>query len=239
MSVSSLDLRRPGEMRPSIAPDVPREVVLPETDELFRGMYTRAAVGYGPEVLAVTSATPGEGKTTVSLGLAISLAQDFPDRRVLLIETDLQRPVLHEDFGIEAAPGLSEALVNQELVENVCQPTYLDNLDLLTAGGPQRGAGRLLRSARLIDALEVLRRTYHVIIMDTPAVLTNSDTLLLSDLADATLFVVRLGRAPVAAVNKALEQLDESKLRGIVMNGAQSSIPGWLRDLMGLRSGSF
>jgi capsular exopolysaccharide synthesis family protein len=234
--LQSLDVRVLGAMRPSIAPEVPRELALPETDELFRGIYTRAAMGYGQEILAITSATPGEGKTTLSLGLAISIAQDFPDRRVLLVETDLQRSVLSDDFGIESSPGLSEALVNQERVEDVCRPTFLDNLDLLTAGGSPRGAGRLLRSARLIEALEVLRQSYHVIILDAPAVLTNSDTLLLSDLADATLFVVRLGRAPVAVVNKALEQLDESKLRGIVLNGAQSSIPGWLRDLVGLRS---
>jgi capsular exopolysaccharide synthesis family protein len=236
---AALDLRRPAAIRTSIAPELPREVPLPETDEMFRGIYTRAAMGYGPEILAVTSATPGEGKTTVALGLAISIAQDFPERRVLLVETDMQRPVLHEDFGIEASPGLSDALANQERIDVVCRPTFLDNLDLLTAGGPQRGAGRLLRSSRLLEALEVLRTIYHVIILDTPAILTNSDTLLLSDLADATLFVVRLGRAPAAVVNKALEQLDESKLRGIVMNGSQTSIPGWLRDLLGMRSNAY
>jgi capsular exopolysaccharide synthesis family protein len=225
----------PAAIRPSVAPDEPRELALPETDELFRGIYTRAALGFGPEILAVTSATAGEGKTTVSLGLAISIAQDFPDRRVLLMETDLQRSVLCDDFGIEPTPGLSDALLSQEPIETACRPTYLDNLDLLTAGGPQRGGGRLLRSARMIETLEALRRTYHIIILDTPSVLTNSDALLLTDLADAVLFVVRLGRAPAAVVNKALEQLDESKLRGIVLNGAQTSVPGWLRDLLGMR----
>jgi Mrp family chromosome partitioning ATPase len=87
----------------------------------------------------------------------------------------------------------------------------------------------------MIEALEALRRSYHVVILDTPAVLANSDTLLLTDVADAVVFVVRVGGAPAALVNKALDQIEESKLRGIVMNGAQTSIPGWLRDLFGMR----
>src|SRR6266849_3247236 len=56
----------------------------PESDELFRSIYTRAGTGFASEVLAVCSAVAGEGKTTVGLGLAITIAQDFPERRVLL-----------------------------------------------------------------------------------------------------------------------------------------------------------
>ena len=235
MAAAPLDIRTPGAMRASIAPAVPREVPLPQTDELFRGIYTRAALGFGSEVLAVTSATPGEGKTTVSLGLAISIAQDFPDRRVLLIETDLQRPVLCEDFDIEPAPGLVDVLADAEFAESACRPTYLDNLDLLPAGVATAVSGRPLRSSRMVEAIERLRETYHIVILDAPSVLANSDTLLLTDLADGVLFVVRLGRPPAATVNKALEQLDEAKLRGIVLNGAQTSIPGWLSNLLGMR----
>jgi|SRR5579859_2266387 len=238
---SALDIRTSGAMRPagSIAPDVARALPLPETDELFRGIYTRAALGFSPEILAVTSATPGEGKTSVSLGIAVTIAQDFPDRRILLIETEFQRPVLAQDFGIEPTPGLIDSLVGDQVIELMCRPTFLDNLDLLPAGSAVNYAGRPLRSSRMIAALETLRETYHVIIMDTPPLLTNSDSLLLTDLADALLFVVRVGGPPAAQVNRALEQLDEAKLRGIVLNGGSTAIPGWLRGLLGLRgSGS-
>src|SRR5438132_6479986 len=73
----------------ALATEAPREWVFPNGDELFRSIYTRAAAGFGrAEVVAVSSAINGEGKTTVGVGLAVTLAQDFPDRRVLLVETD-------------------------------------------------------------------------------------------------------------------------------------------------------
>src|SRR5436305_50705 len=88
--------------------------IFPEGDELFRGIYTRAGIGFGNDVVAVCSALAGEGKTSVSVGLAVTIAQDFPERRVLLVEADVQHPVLAEDFGIEAAPGLLDCLVDHQ-----------------------------------------------------------------------------------------------------------------------------
>jgi capsular exopolysaccharide synthesis family protein len=232
---ASLDLRTARNLRSngSIAPEVHRETVWPETDELFRGIYTRAGLGFTPEVVAVTSATPGEGKTMLSLALAVSLAQDFPDRKVMLVETDVHQPALASDFGIEPSPGLVDCLIGDEPLDQVCRPTYLDNLDVIPAGLPIARAGRPLRSARMAALMDVLRQSYHFIIVDTPALLTNSDTLLLTDFADGVLFVVRSGVTPAALVNKALEQVDETKLRGVVLNGVQSSTPRWLRRLMG------
>ncbi|HEX8969714.1 MAG TPA: hypothetical protein VF937_17660, partial [Chloroflexota bacterium] len=103
-------------------------------DELFRGIYTRAGTGFANEVLAVCSAISGEGRTTVSVGLAVTIAQDFPARRVLLVETDLPRSVLAEDFGVDANPGLIDCLVSGEPLQNACRPTFLDNLHIVPAG---------------------------------------------------------------------------------------------------------
>src|SRR5215208_3250790 len=80
-----------------------RDWLFAGADELFRGLYTRAGIGFTSEVLAVSSAMAGEGKTTVSLGLAVTVAQDYPERRVCLVESDFQRPTLAEDFGVEPA----------------------------------------------------------------------------------------------------------------------------------------
>src|SRR5438105_7537063 len=85
-------LRRNGP-NGALASDAPREWLLTGADELFRGIYTRAGIG-ASEVVAVCSAIAGEGKTAISLGLGVTLAQDFPERRVLLVETDFQRPGL-------------------------------------------------------------------------------------------------------------------------------------------------
>jgi protein-tyrosine kinase len=210
----------------------PRRWLFPEMEEMFRAIYTRAGTG-DAEVLAVCSTIAGEGKTTVSFGLGVTIAQDFPERRVLVVETDLQRPLLAADFEVEATPGLADCLLEDRPFQDGYRATFLDNLHLLPAGIPDENAGRLLRSSRMA-AVDAMRQTHDVVIMDVPAVLVNSDAALLTDLADGVVFVVQAGVTPTAMVSKALEQIDETKVRGIVLNGARSSVPRWLRRLLGL-----
>lgn len=203
-------------------------------DELFRGIYTRAATGFTNEVLAVCSAISGEGRTTVGVGMAVTIAQDFPGRRVLLVETDPQRAVIADDFGVDASPGLVDCLVDDEPLLAACRPTHLDNLHVVPWGSRESIPGRPLRSSQMAAIVEDMRQAYDVVILDLPPILVNSDAVLLTDLADGTIYVVRAGVTPVTLVNRALEQLEESKLRGVVLNGAQTSIPGWLGRLVGL-----
>jgi capsular exopolysaccharide synthesis family protein len=211
-----------------------RDWLFAGADELFRGLYTRAGIGFTSEVLAVSSAIAGEGKTTVSLGLAVTVAQDYPERRVCLVETDFQRPTLAEDFGVEASPGLIDCILSDEPLELAFRESFLDNLHLLPVGGPAPGPGRALRSSRMAAIIDSLRQSYDLVVVDAPAVLVNSDSVMLMDLADSAVLVVRSGITPSPMVSKALEQIDETKLRGIVLNGSKSAIPGWLRRLCGM-----
>jgi Mrp family chromosome partitioning ATPase len=216
------------------ADEPPREWLFTGADELFRGLYTRAGIGFASEVLMVSSALAGEGKTTVSLGLALTVAQDYPERRVVLVETDVQHPSLAADFAVEPTPGLVDCVLGDEPIEAAFRPSFLDNLHLVPVGGPGRGNGRALRSSRMASLIDALRQTYDLVILDSPALLVNSDSIMLSDLADGAILVVRGGVTPAATVAKAIEQIDESKLRGVVLNGSKSAIPGWLRRLGGM-----
>jgi capsular exopolysaccharide synthesis family protein len=216
------------------ADEPPREWLFTGADELFRGLYTRAGNGFASEVLMVSSALAGEGKTTVSLGLALTVAQDYPDRRVVLVETDVQHPSLANDFAVEPTPGLVDCILGDEPIEAAFRPSFLDNLHLVPVGGPVRGNGRALRSSRMAALVDALRQTYDLVVLDSPALLVNSDSVMLSDLADGAILVVRAGVTPSATVAKAIEQIDESKLRGVVLNGSKSAIPGWLRRLGGM-----
>jgi len=222
-TANGTDGARPDDARvngvPSVVPKagkpelaaVGRKPVLPDSEELFRAIYTRAGLTM-PGIVAVSSAVAGEGKSTIALGLAIMVAQDFPDRRVLLVETDLQHPSLASDFDVEPSPGLAEALDGVYPVQMGYRQTFLDNLRVLPAGSEFPNPSRLLRSTRLTTVMETTRRSNDVVIMDAPSLLTNSDASLVNDVADGVILVVR---------------------SGVVMNGAQSSVPGWLRRIFG------
>jgi len=210
-----------------------REWSVPGADDVFRGIYTRCGTG-SRDVLAICSALTGEGKTTLSLGLATTIAQDFPERQVLLVEADLKRSVLAADFDVPPTPGLAEYLLGTHPLQLVYRDTFLENLTFVPAGEVPKGAGRVIASSRMAAAVDLMRQTQDLVILDTPALLNDTDALMLGDLADGIVFVVRSGVTSLSQMNKAIDQLDEEKIRGFVLNAAQSSIPGWMRRLLGL-----
>src|SRR5437868_921398 len=119
-----------GDPSAALAAAMPREWLLPEADEFFRGIYTRAGTG-AAETLAICSAIAGEGKTTIALGLGVTIAQDFPERRVLVVETDPHRPAMAKDFEVEPKPGLIDCLVAERPIQLGYRATSLDNLHLV------------------------------------------------------------------------------------------------------------
>jgi Mrp family chromosome partitioning ATPase len=205
--------------------------LIPGAEELFRSLYTGFEVTQGTS-FAVCSAVQGEGKTTISLGLALAIAQDLPDRRVVVVETDLWRPVLAKDFGIDVAPGLVDGLLDRVPVVSTLRATSLDNLSLVVAGTPVAGAQRLLRSARMPQFIEELRRTHDVVILDTPAALAHSEVALLARMVDDVVFVVRTGVTPARDLATAISRLQGVRVRGLVVNDARSSVPRAVRQLI-------
>jgi capsular exopolysaccharide synthesis family protein len=224
---------RPGPLVELTPPEEARDWLFPGADELYRSIYTTVAFGVA-DILAITSAIAGEGKSTTALGLAVTAAQDSPDRRVLLVEADLDRPVLAVDFDVEPSPGLVDCLLSDQPVQDAYRRTFLPNLQIVPAGIVPPSNGRPIRSPHLVQVLEEMKRSYDLIILDGPAVLVNSDAIRLTDLATGTIFVVRSGVTPSNLVRQALDRVEEEKLRCVVLNGQTSSVPGWLRRLLGL-----
>jgi capsular exopolysaccharide synthesis family protein len=182
----------------------------------------------------VCSALAGEGKTTVALGLAVAIASDHIDRRVVLVEADVQKPVLAADFRLDPQPGVAECLSLGVPLEEACRSTFIENLTILPAGGAVANAGRLLHSKRIIALAEQLRELFDVVILDVPAVLATSTATGLANQADGILFVVRAGVTPAPLVKQALSHFERGKVRGVVVNEARSSVPRWMRRILGL-----
>jgi len=167
--------------------------------------------------LAVTSALPGEGKSTLSLGLATALGRE-PGRGVLLVEGDLRRPSLTQTLGLPPAQGLSEWL-NGTLDYVPVRAVEPGGFYLLAAGQTGLKRPELLGSPRMDAVLKAARRLFDVVIIDAVPVLPVADTVLMQDLVDAFLLVVRSRRTPRDAIHDAVAKLRADRVIGVVFNG--------------------
>lgn len=198
--------------------------------------WTEAGNAMG-RTLAVASAMEREGKSSIASAIAIATAHDYPGD-VLLLECDLLRPSLGDDFGVDGGLGLSEILADDgDLVDALAQglrPTGLPNLWLLPAGNQQENPSRLLRTARMAGALEELRNRFAFIVLDLPAVLRSGDAPALARLTEGVVFVVRAGSTDQRAVQQAIQLLSGATLHGVVINRWRTTVPEIVRRIVEL-----
>ena len=161
--------------------------------------------GKPPQVLVVTSGSPREGKSTLSLALAISLAQ--LDKKVLLLEADMRRPVLRSRTGMALKGGLSVLLTDRESSMEPIPYAEYPNLYLMPAGPVPPYPAELLGSERMHALLRQWQTEFDFVVMDCPPVLPVSDVQLLESLADATILVARTGFTSRVALNRAYQLL--------------------------------
>lgn len=169
--------------------------------------------------VALTSALPGEGKSTISLGLAAACARE-PGRRVLLVEADLRRPSVAATLQLPPAPGLGEWLegnLDQVPVRRV-EP---GGFHLIVAGQVPLRNPETMGSPLMEALLRAARSDFDVVLLDAPPVLSVSDTILLQDLVDGYLLVARSRLSPRAALVDALGRLRSEKVMGVVLNDHQ------------------
>jgi succinoglycan biosynthesis transport protein ExoP len=169
--------------------------------------------------IGMTSALPGEGKSTLSVGLASALGRE-PGRRVLLVEADLRRPSLTKTLGLPPAHGLSEWL-NGTLDYLPVREVEPGGFFLVTAGQTAIERPELLGSPRMDAVLKAARRLFDLVLLDVAPVLPVADTALMQDLVDGFQLVVRSRRTPKDAIHDALAKLRADRVTGVVFNGHQ------------------
>jgi len=170
----------------------------------------------GMTCLAVTSPMPGEGKSTVSVGLAGALARE-PGRRILLIESDLRRPSLTSTFGLAPAPGLGEWLSGglDHVPVRLVEP---GGFFLLVAGQTGIERPEVLGSPRMDALLRAARGLFDFVVLDAMPILPVADAVLMQDLVDGFLLVVRSRLTPRDAIREAVARLHPDRILGIVLN---------------------
>lgn len=177
-------------------------------------------------IILLTSPTPGDGKSTITANLALTLSF-ATSNKILLIDGDMRRGGLHRIFGLEGEPGLAEVLGGQAEWRKVIQPTRYKNLFFLSAGEPTSHPGELIFSAACEHLMEDLRTEFEVVIFDTAPVLAVDDTPSLSPKVDGTLVIYRAGRTSCRLMRNSLEALysRNAKVLGIIFNGVDPKQP--------------
>jgi polysaccharide biosynthesis transport protein len=161
--------------------------------------------GKPPQVLLVSSASPGEGKSTVALNLAASLAQF--DKKVLLVEADMRRPVLRKRLGLEGTDGLSSLLSNRDATSGIVPVPNNPSMYLLPGGPVPPYPAELLGSQRMHGLMQEWRAEFDFIVMDSPPVLPVTDSQLLAEMADAIVLLARVGVTTRPALDRAYKLL--------------------------------
>ncbi|KAA8601454.1 Capsular polysaccharide synthesis enzyme CpsD exopolysaccharide synthesis [Vibrio cyclitrophicus] len=215
---------------------LPRKSVLPihaylddtyrrfaESVRTFRTSLLLTQLDKAHKIIAVTSTSPGEGKTTTASNLAISLAQMG---KVLLIDGDLRKPSIAKRFDIPVYhPGLTNLITGTEQFSECVHIDGQSGVAIMPSGQIPGNPLELLSNSRYVELLEILKTKYDHIIIDTPPTQAVSDALVISQSADSVIYVVKSDVTRIKPIKAGLERLFESKahVAGVVLNQVDMS----------------
>lgn len=197
-------------------------------EESYKSIRTNimlSVIKNGCKTIVVSSSNAGEGKTTTSINLAISLSQ--ADQRVLLIDGDLRKPKIHHYFSIPNAPGLTNFLSdvannksrNADLF-NTVHPTEIANLSIITSGSIPPNPAEILGSELISEFLKEISKHFDYIIIDTPPINVVSDALPVVRMSDGIIVVIKSNSSTHPELAKTIEALKfiQANILGFVVN---------------------
>lgn len=171
-----------------------------------------------PHLILVTSATPQEGKTTISVNLAIAISQEI-NKKAILIDGDLRNPGIHLEMS-QSSKGLSNYLMDGTPLSEILKNSAIENLRIIEAGPSTSKSSELIGSKRMGELLKSLIHTEDntYIIIDSSPIISTVEPMLLSKMVDGVILVVTPDRTPKEAISRALKGLDRQKIIGVVLN---------------------
>jgi protein-tyrosine kinase len=164
------------------------------------------------------STNPGDGKSTIASNLAVVMAQ--AGNRVVLVDADLRKPVLHQIFEVDNRQGLTNCLLKEVEVERVLHNGLVDNLYVMTSGPIPPNPAEILNSSRTEQVLKQLLDNYDYVFIDSPPVLAVTDASILSTLVDGVVLVINSATTRTDLAREATEQFKKANARviGVVLN---------------------
>ena len=229
-----------------ITPDAARSRIADEFRVIKRPVIDNAR-GRGASIIRngnlvmVTSALPGEGKSFSSVNLAMSLAQE-QDTTVLLVDADVARPSIMRMFGLPPARGLMDVLAGDATLSEVLLRTNVDKLTLLPAGMPHERATEMLASRTMRGVLDEIASRYdnRIVVFDSPPLLSTTEARELASNMGQVLVVVEAMRTPIATLRQALATIAACPVKLAMLNkGASISASGYGAYAYGTSKGAY
>ena len=198
--------------------------------EAFKRLRTNMLIALGEtsenskNIIGITSAQPSEGKSTVAINLAYSLAE--LGKSVILLDCDLRRPSIHKNIGVPQTPGLTEVMRGAVNLKNAVtrykSSAGTTHFDLIVSGELPDNPSEILGSKDFLQLLKAANDTYDVVILDLPPVNAVIDAAVASQLTDGLVLVIREDHCPRFVLEDCMEQLKYAKanILGFVMNGS-------------------
>lgn len=202
-------MRREGKMFPVLPFDAPADSAI-ESLRRLRTSIQFSKLDAGKNIIVITGPTSGVGKSFMTVNLAAVLASF--GKRVLVIDSDLRAGNLHRYFGVDRYAGLSDAIHNPALLDEILHRNVLRNLDFIATGALPERSGELLAASGLAVLLERCAQRYDVVLIDTAPVLAVSDALEVAPHADSILNVVRGGISTVGEIEETVKQFNQAGL---------------------------
>jgi len=198
--------------------------------EAYRSLRTALLLSHSgkpPQTILITSAVPGEGKSTTAANTAIALAQT--GARTLIVDLDMRKPSLGEAFGIKAEQGMSTFLSGMSDLSSQIRETGLPNLMMVPAGPKAPNPAELIGSKRMATGMQLMREYFTYVVIDSPPVLELSDAMVISQYVDGVILVARGGKTPRKAVQRASDLLLQigAKLLGVLVNNVRPGQGGY------------
>jgi len=187
-----------------------------------------------PNLILICSNLPGEGKTFISINLALSIANEL-DKSVLLIDADVEKPSISKQLGIKQSPGLIEYLENEQITfSDILLKTDLPNLNVIPAGKRHKYSTELLSSQRMYLFAEEVSRRYkdRIVIFDSPPLLVATQAQVLAELVGQVVLVIAAEETPQAVVNEGVAKLAKCDVVMTLLNKTKREL-----DLYGYNYG--
>lgn len=182
------------------------------------------------KVILITSSGPGDGKSTITSNLGVVMAQ--AGSRVLIVDCDFRKPVVHKIFEMDNFRGLTNLLVQDLEIEDVIRKSGIDGLWTLTSGPIPPNPSELLGSQKMKTFVKKVAGQYDTILLDAPPIIAVTDAAVLAPLVDGVVLVVKAGDTRIEMIKEAKAQLMKAnaKIIGVVLNDVKMHGDGYYKN---------